>query len=49
MFLYKGYYYLDNKHNKPLTSEIFNKFKNEGVVEINGFEYIIIFNSNKLI
>ena len=48
MFLYKGYYYLDNKHNKPLTSEIFNKFKNGGVVEINGFEYIIIFNSNKI-
>ena len=46
MFLYKGYYYLDNKHKKPLTSEIFDKFKNEGVLRMNGLEYTVIFNCN---
>lgn len=46
MFLHKGYYYLDAKYKKPLTLEIFDKFTNEGLIKINGFEYTIIFNSN---
>ena len=42
MFLFNGYYYLDNEHNNPLTKEIFEKLKKKnGIIEILSNKYIL--------